>query len=106
MPFDNTPLYETEVYSLDGLIAWLRMQPPEKGYRYWDVTGGCLLGQYLAHRNVIWSGTSYGQIATCYGLPADRLIGNVVARQEPWTFGAALERAEVLARERAREVVG
>ena len=106
MPFDPIPRppadderssRPTDVYSLDGLIAWLRTQPPDKTYCYMNIDN-CLIAQYLIHHG-------------CYRRLHSHELKNIdggsfyhVANHEIETFGAALNRAIALARERAREV--
>lgn len=49
MPFDQADYQvpKPDVYSLDGLIAWLEKQPPETEYE-WGNCQKCLIGTYLA----------------------------------------------------------
>lgn len=94
MPFDG-PLPKPDVFSLDGLIAWLETQVSETRYDYM-ATGDCLMCRYLRAQ----------------GLPV-RAVGGLYWRDrdgvkhfdgsEPFwsvasagSFGAALERARAL----------
>ena len=49
MPLDDRNWVETkpEVFSLEGLIAWLEVQDKDKAYCYLDADH-CLMGQYCA----------------------------------------------------------
>lgn len=72
-----------ELMTVDKLTDWLRGQPPEKGY-VWSDPVFCLMGRYLAEQGSHWGEASYSE------LPGYREI----AEAKPWTYGAALERAE------------
>jgi hypothetical protein len=82
---------ETDPCSLDSLITWLENKPSGTQYNFYDRKGRCLLSQYLADAmpKTYW--------ATAY-IRLTRLapITETLARQTPWTFGAALERARAL----------
>jgi hypothetical protein len=81
-----------DVFSLEGLIAWLEKQPAERTYCFED-NGGCLLAQYYlsqGYSQVGIGGTSvtldgkYRQMPDAFSdIPADH----------PRTFGGALSRA-------------
>jgi hypothetical protein len=74
-----------ELLDADKLIAWLRQQPPDEEY-IWSDPVFCLMGRYI---------TDVGTPADLYAyseMPAYREIAEV----KPWTFGAALQRAEAL----------
>jgi hypothetical protein len=78
-------------FSLDSLIVWLEKRPASGQYNFHDRRGRCMLCQYLADvmPQVYW--------ATAY-IKLTRLnrATETLARQTPWTFGAALERARAL----------
>jgi hypothetical protein len=79
----------TKEPSLRGLIAWLEAQPPAAEYNWMNCSGGCLIGKYLAAIGFEWyGGGSVKYLELGVGSP---LIS--VARQQPYTFGAALNRA-------------
>lgn len=89
-------------YTLDHLIAWMEERPASKTYD-WRSASGCLLAQYAIDqgedKNRRWNdpdgGTYHGAYFTArdaFGL--DITVG--IGRVEPWTFGAALERARAL----------
>lgn len=92
-----------DVFSLDGLIAWLETQPPQKEYCYGD-TGGCLLARYLranGFKRVSIGGWTWAY-TTADGCRVDESIPDKfdkIARSKPRTYGAALSRA--LSRARA-----
>jgi len=71
-----------EVQSLEGLITWLETMPADDFYDWHNCRGGCLYGQYAAAHGLAWTDASKFRAAV-YS----------IAYQEPWTFGAALERA-------------
>lgn len=106
MPFEGferlpqaTPITETkpEVFSLEGLVAWLETQNPATIYAFWQSSkcgGGCLL-----HRYLVASGKhpddDYAEIAWLV-VRDDLELQDEVARPTPWTYGAALDRARKL----------
>ena len=96
MPFDSKDFVETkpDVFSLEGLIAWLEKQDPTTEYDYDDCDGHCLIAQYLADHGYRWGHNHYGRFLT----GEDR---TAVAARFPETFGAALERARKLLAEHA-----
>lgn len=114
MPLDSTDWdgqpsdHETkpDVFSLAGLIAWLKTQDPATEYCFIDGTGeigGCLWHRYFMARgfkNVyVFSG---GVCAddTNWTFPgnsspyASGTVVNQIGSGHPRTFGAALKRAE------------
>lgn len=95
MPLDDRNWVETkpEVFSLEGLIAWLEVQDKDKAYCYID-PDHCLMGQYCAHH-----GVEYPVLLNPEGIH-ERM--EAVALWGEQTFGAALERARtLLAKEKA-----
>lgn len=88
MPYDKRWDRQTKAdpFSLEGLIAWLEKQPADKTYNFSNCQGLCLLSQYLTASGKKW-GFDYGPLIE--KAPAVE----PVAMTEPWTFGAALERA-------------
>ncbi len=99
--FDFTHV-ETDVFSLEGLAAWLEQQPGETEYDY-DCIGGCLLHIYFTARGLkpkyIGSQTWCDEDGGDYDLPAEF---NNVAVYHPHTYAAALERTRAAIAERAR----
>jgi len=86
--------------SLDGFIGWLKTKPPRGKYIFTDCEGGCLLGQYMAYCGIKWvvKGAqlmSYAETAEKV-FPAD--AAGYVLSLSPWTYGAALKRAQVYQR--------
>jgi len=83
-----------DVFSLDGLIAWLETRSVDGIYCYTD-SGNCLLCQYFTANGF------QGIALDAFGFSHDGWntevrypsIFNEVAIQHPRTFGAALERA-------------
>jgi hypothetical protein len=71
--------------TIDALASWLRTQPPDQTY-VWSDPVFCMMGQYLAAHDSSWGATQYSL------MPGYEEI----AAEKPWTFGAALERAEKL----------
>lgn len=76
---DHPPL------SIAALASWLRNQPGEKTYT-WSDPVFCLVGHYLADNQSQWGNAQYSDIPNY----------ELIAKTEPHTFGAALERAEAL----------
>ena len=76
---DHPPL------TTQALASWLRSQPADGTYT-WSDPVFCLIGHYMADNNSSWGSAQYSD------LPNYELI----AKTEPHTFGAALERAEQL----------
>lgn len=68
----------------EALTMWLETQPPEKEYNWGASTweDGCLLLQYMKAKGIP---QEY--------YPRMQDIAYDIAHSEPWTFGAALERA-------------
>ena len=98
MPFDQGSFVETkpDVFSLEGLIAWLEKQPADQKYVWFSFSGNCnggrLIHQYL-RANDRHPTYDYDQFAKCAG---GRRADTEVAMRSPHTFGAALERALAL----------
>ena len=80
-----------DVFTLDSLISWLETQPPEGSYDWLDVNG-CLVCLYL-------QACGYERPSAHPGLTQSSIRDwgprgyYKIARNRPWTFGAALERA-------------
>ena len=77
---DNT------LVTTEALTEWLRKQAPDDEY-VWQDPVFCLMGRYLADNNSRWGEFAY----------SDMPHYEEIAGEKPWTFGAALERAERLA---------
>ena len=81
-------------WSLSELVAWLEAQPPEKTYPWFSVHG-CALCQFLQEQTG-WKSPA-GNLADGFGSHTIRDWGgdgyHKILGAEPWTFGAALERA-------------
>lgn len=69
----------------NSLVSWLRTKPADQTY-VWSDPVFCLVGHYFADHQSTWGAAQYSD------LPNYELI----AKTEPHTFGAALERAEQL----------
>ena len=101
MPFDSANFVETkpDVFSLEGLAAWLEKQPAEKRYCYLN-TGACLLHQYVAASGLpiqaMHSNCWISKDGTKHEYPREL---NSVAVQE-CTFGGALRRTRRMLAER------
>ena len=93
------PKWEVEIkadpLSLEGVIAWLEKQPADEAYDYDDCSGACLYGLYMAHHGFTWeaSGACGKHVSSPERSQFCDLVYCEVAAEEPWTFGAALERA-------------
>ncbi len=86
------------IFSLEGLISWLEMQPPETKYDYADPRK-CLLLQYFKVRGVQAKGVAMNY----WRDHADRKHDfpyemKQVAENYPWTYAAALTCARELVR--------
>lgn len=91
---------EADVFSLAGLIEWLKKQNPEAKYCYED-NGGCLLHKYFTARGLPIDGVGgeYYRINPNYDVHHPLPDGwDDIAAESPWTFGAALDRAWEYAR--------
>jgi hypothetical protein len=105
MPLDDTTGFlkametKPDVFSLEGLIAWLEKQSPETRYNYDCVDGSCLLGLYLAAHGF---GMDYYCEISCVGTAVANIGGGVAwgGPVAPKTLGAALDRARKLLAER------
>lgn len=109
-PFDGTQLdtqFKTElivkpdVFSLEGLIAWLETQDPETTYAF-SLAQSCLVALYVEgvggkfQRDALDPEYVVGnRRLSAWTHDMGRLID--VAVDVPWTFGAALDRARKLA---------
>lgn len=91
MFFDPTCKPETKAdpYTIEAMIAWLEKQPANKTYPFMDCFGGCLFAKYLASHGHKWQAGDYAMVT--------EFLPPHVAAMEPWTYGAALERARAAA---------
>lgn len=82
-----------EIFSLDGLIAWLEAQNPATNYVWSSSKGECLISLYLfgVGKHGLIDFVEFNK-----NTDADYLI----AYDEPHTFGAALSRARKIAEAR------
>jgi hypothetical protein len=72
-----------ELMKVEKLVEWLRGQPSDGEY-VWSDPVFCLMGRYLEAHGSEWGRVAYSEMPG-YGL---------IAGVKPWTYGAALERAE------------
>jgi hypothetical protein len=100
----STKLPESEVrhdpFSLPALIAWMKTKPADEVYCYED-NGDCLIGQYLQYIGIkeVRIGGSYWRDNALYPTDVRHPLPdgwNNIAVTQPRTFGAALQRAEML----------
>lgn len=86
MFYDPTckPEIKSDPYSLEALIGWLENQIPHMSYRFMSINGSCLIGQYATEIGVDWH--------RCHSEFYER-NELWIASNQPYTFGAALERA-------------
>lgn len=77
---------EVPALTVENLKTWLRQQPSDGEY-VWSDPVYCLVGRYLADNGSEWGAAQYSDI------PGYEQI----AGEKPWTYGAALARAEALA---------
>ncbi len=99
MLYDQKWQQETKAnpFTLESLIAWLEKQPADTTYCFWDYSGHCLLSSYLSAmgRNPNPSRRDYVLVSRLDRRASDD-IGGQIALAQPWTYGAALERARAL----------
>ena len=69
----------------EALVSWLRKQDPDQEY-IWSDPAFCMMGKYLSDHNSSWGAVGYSEMPSYYE----------IASPKPWTFGAALKRAEAL----------
>lgn len=95
----NNPFWNV---SLDSFIAWLETKNPEEQYDFNDCKGECLTGQYMTHLGIPWNVISMGGVDHFpnYHLVMARLNCKYsIVVSGPWTYGAALKRARLAAKE-------
>ena len=73
----------SNLFDVNKLIAWLHQQPPEGEYQ-WSDPVFCLMGRYITDVGTAADLYAYGEMPHYHE----------IAETKPWTFGAALERAE------------
>lgn len=103
MPFDSMPT-KPDVFSLEGLIAWLETQDPATEYCY-HKNGDCLLHRYFRNNGIAMP-VGHGVGGTFIHTADFRRIDlseelAAVPRCEPHTYAAALDRARALSQGRA-----
>lgn len=76
----------TPELTVDALIPWLRKQQPDAEY-IWSDPVFCMMGRFLADHGSQWGEVAY----------SDMPHYEQIAGAKPWTYGAALKRAERLA---------
>lgn len=89
-------------FSLESLIAWLETQDPEKRYDWHQCQGACLLSQYAyaigedgSHYNALIPKFKAAMgLSGLDGMYASFPISSYIAREAPWSYGAALARAK------------
>lgn len=74
-----------ELMTIDKLTGWLKDQPPGGEY-VWSDPVNCLMGKYLAAHDIEWGTGAYSEMPEYHW----------IAAAQPWTFGAALARAQEL----------
>jgi hypothetical protein len=74
-----------DLFDPHALINWLRQQPPDEEY-IWQDPVKCLMGRYLKANGSRWGEGAYSEMP----------YYDAIAHEKPWTYGAALERAEAL----------
>jgi hypothetical protein len=80
--------------SLDDFIGWLETKDPSLEYDFWDNTGNCLIGQYMADRKLKWFNGYYHPTCTrLFGSPytTQEILQGRVSDFSISTFGAALK---------------
>ena len=72
--------------------AWLETKNPDETYNFHDGCGNCCMGQYMTHKGETWNLSLYADYVV-------NILGQgntFVLRNEPQTFGGALERVRKL----------
>lgn len=97
MPFDQTNWKQDteakpDVFSLEGLIAWLERQPQETSYDFSEAST-CLLTRWHSE---FGSGLEESGLSYTSGICVLSGWASEVAAISPWTYGAALSRARAL----------
>src|SRR5882724_1068161 len=96
---------DTDILTLDSLIAWLEQRPADGIYNYSYPTG-CLLYQYFKAKGLTilsvvsssYTTRSFSGTEERHSLPAGWskvALGSKIGYPE-WTYGAALQRARAL----------
>ena len=100
MPLDDTTKHyeqalaqEADPFTLPALIAWLRTKPSDEEYRW--MSFDCCLAQYLRSKGR----SPWGKEHAYTKFPAE--VRAAIVLSSPHTFGAALARAEALAKSEA-----
>ena len=105
MPYDGDLRKFTEtqpdVFSLEGLIAWLEQQPGGTEYCWASLSsgdnGGCLIHRYLGD-NGQHPGQDYLKFADCLAPGSQAYALDIqIVMAHPRTYAAALTRARELA---------
>ena|SRR5215510_3770873 len=90
------PLPTVALPTHDELIDYLKTKDP-KGEYVWQDPVFCLMGNFYRDHNIDgWSRVIYSDMPD-YG---------IIAGEKPWTFGAALDRAQALRAEKPKLTSG
>lgn len=103
----NPKWTKPEIYSLEGLIAWLETKPSDETYDWFDIKS-CLVSQYLQSHGLSIPEASRTLDRMFIGIPEYQFVGfgpsnrqslyldpiNDADRTTRHTFGAALIRAK------------
>jgi hypothetical protein len=98
MPFDGrTQDHEPEIFSVEGLAAWLRTQDPATEYIFCS-SRHCLAARYLVERLRV-ERSKVARTVSDLGKSYEAVFGGAVGYSRiavafPRTYGAALERCE------------
>lgn len=87
-----------EIFSLDGLIAWLEKQNQDAEY-CWDAFQTCLIGKYLSDHGLEF-GQNYFDHSIPYKICGGDISYRMITKEHPHTFEAALSRARKIAEAR------
>jgi hypothetical protein len=91
-----------DVFSLDGLIAWLEKQPAKTRYDWTDCGGDCLIGHYFIAMGLGKDRPHHYHRVFYQERPENEHDGSYsrVCGVRPFTYGAALSRARKIAETR------
>jgi hypothetical protein len=96
MLYDPKWEVKADILTMESLIAWLEKQNPRKRYKFWDLSGKCLYGLYMASHGIIWRESGGSDLGGEERSKFCAFVYGRVAAAEPYTFGAALKRARAV----------
>tara|TARA_R110000823_G_scaffold39872_2_gene106237 strand:+ start:838 stop:1149 length:312 start_codon:yes stop_codon:yes gene_type:complete len=98
MPFDGNPkqFVKPDVFSLEGLAAWLETQDGETKYDFCDA-GSCLItAWHVAHGHHKITASQYSSGIYLWSEQEPDTVWSDIAQGYPRTYAAALDRCRAL----------